>query len=567
MRLVNFPKLPIPRISGDPLSIPLEAGDQLFVVGANGSGKSALIQYLYNALPRRIDSWPRRIPAHRQTWLRSGSSSFTARTRLEFNGTFQHYESQFDARWTDHIASETQEAILFDLTAQAGDRAEEAMRHLDNFVNDPQYLQDPEGAIRTSPELKEAIRIAVESASPFRQLNELLALGTLAVSLENSRSEGILARHGNGSAIFGIEKMSDGERSAAIMAATVLTVAPGTVLLIDEPERHLHRAIIEPFLSALFRQRKDCAFVISTYEIALPIANPGARVLMVRSCEWQGDTAKAWEVELLESNVPLPEDLKRDILGARRRILFVEGTTTCSLDQPLYDALFPDLLVIPKGGCVDVQRAVEGLRRSRELHHVEAFGLIDKDDRPEDNVAELARKGVFAPDVCSVEALYYCSDVMEAVAHRQAESLGCDANEMIESAKQKALSELQQSDLAERMAARRCERRVRNQMLSKLPDWKSIRTNANPKISTCIDSPYTKELGRFKKLVSEGKLDDLVTRYPLRDSGVLGKIAKALRYQTKGDYEKTVVTRIRKDDGLAQKLKGRIGPLSDALAK
>ena len=47
-------------------------------------------------------------------------------------------------------------------------------------------------------------------------------------------------------------QMSDGERAAAIIAATVLVADPGTLFLIDEPERHLHRSIIEPFLSALF---------------------------------------------------------------------------------------------------------------------------------------------------------------------------------------------------------------------------------------------------------------------------------------------------------------------------
>ena len=77
----------------------------------------------------------------------------------------------------------------------------------------------------------------------FEQLNELLALGTLPVSLENSEGEEILARHGNDSVSFSIAQMSDGERSAALIAATVLTVKPETVLLIDEPELHLHRAI------------------------------------------------------------------------------------------------------------------------------------------------------------------------------------------------------------------------------------------------------------------------------------------------------------------------------------
>ena len=35
----------IPRISGDPLPISLQSGDRFFIVGSNGSGKSALIQH------------------------------------------------------------------------------------------------------------------------------------------------------------------------------------------------------------------------------------------------------------------------------------------------------------------------------------------------------------------------------------------------------------------------------------------------------------------------------------------------------------------------------------------
>ena len=155
----------------------------------------------------------------------------------------------------------------------------------------------------TAKELRE---LASESVSPFVQLNELLALGTLTVSLENSNDEEILARHGNDGVPFSIAQMSDGERNAVMIAANVLTVEPETILLIDEPERHLHRAIIEPFLSALFEQRPDCAFVISTHEIALPVANPEADVLMVRSCRW-AKKAEEW-----------PNGMSKDSMGCRK---------------------------------------------------------------------------------------------------------------------------------------------------------------------------------------------------------------------------------------------------------
>ena len=47
-------KLEIPRIPNDPnpIKLTLKNGDQLFVVGANGSGKSALIQRFVSKYPQ-----------------------------------------------------------------------------------------------------------------------------------------------------------------------------------------------------------------------------------------------------------------------------------------------------------------------------------------------------------------------------------------------------------------------------------------------------------------------------------------------------------------------------------
>ena len=65
-----------------------------------------------------------------------------------------------------------------------------------------------------------------------------------------------------------------------------------------------------------------------------------------------------------------------------------------------------------------------GGERSQELHpvHVEIFGLIDRDNRTEEDVKKLAEKGIFALEVYSVEALYYYSDAIVAVAEQQAKS-------------------------------------------------------------------------------------------------------------------------------------------------
>lgn len=539
-------KLNIPKIDGEQLSLKLEAGDQLFVVGANGSGKSALLQYWISSDDEGKIS---RISAHRRTWFETGSIQLTHDGLRRFDRMGGAYERRPDALWKDRDAARKQSAILFGLVEDDRIRTRSIASHV------------------SSGDAEKAAKVASESSSPFDRINELFEKGMLDISIQDSSDGEMLASRGNAGQAFSIVQMSDGERNAFIIAATVLTVRPGTVLLIDEPERHLHRSIIEPFLSALLECRDDCAFVVSTHEIALPVANPKAGVLMLRSCEWEGNRPKAWDVELLEPNYGLPDELKLAILGARKRILFVEGVEG-GPDFSLYSILFSNLSVVPKGGCRDVMEAVKGLRGSYDLHHVEAFGLIDRDDRTHDQVRKLAEGNVFALEVFSVEALYYCSDSIEAVASRQAGSFGLDADELIELGKAKAFDSILRGDsVAERMSARKCKSRLRTKILSYLPDCKQIQAAQDSGISVSVDSGYADELSRFEKLVDERKLDDLIARYPLRKSGVFDAIAKALKCPGRKEYESMVLSMVLKDQSqdLARAIRKRIGPLADKL--
>lgn len=531
----------IPQPSGTPLAIELEAGKQIFVVGPNGSGKSALLQHLATSSGAgKI----RRIFAHRQTWLHSGSLTLTPESRREFEHNRLSYETAQDSLWRDHTGAQTHAAVLFDLVAAENRRARSIAGYVEN------------GKIKCAEK-------AANAASPFTRLNNLLALGTLRVSLHNADDVEIVARKGSGST-FGIERMSDGERNAVIMAATVLTVDPGTTLLIDEPERHLHRAIIAPFLSALFDQRQDCAFVVSTHELFLPVESSGARVLMTRSCTWAGDNPQAWDVEILAQPAELPEKLRLAVLGARSRVLFVEGSST-SLDLPLYDSLFPELSVSPCGNCVEVERAVRGLRATEDRHHVEAYGIVDRDDLDDAAVDKLAEAGIFALAVRSVESLYYCSDAMQAVARHQADSMGLDAANLAGSAKRDALAALATEEVIQRMAARRCERRMRDTLLSQLPDWKTIRSAAGPTIDLRVPSAFADEVAQFRRLLAGEDFDALVARYPLRETRAFGAITTALKCASIRDYEQMVVVRTAKDDALATALKKRLHPLEEAI--
>ena len=488
----------------------------------------------------------KRISAHRQMWFRSENIELSPQERRAFDESSNFTDKRVDAFWKECDPHRKLSATLFDLVSNENSRA----RSITRYADQRNY--------------EEVDKIVHEKKSPFDQLNELLELGTLMVAIENSNGEKLLARRQGVDAPFSIAQMSDGERNAVIIAAEVITAKPGTLLLIDEPERHLHRSIIEPFLSALLTQREDCAFVVSTHEIALPVAHPEAKTLMVRSCNWNNDRPVAWDVEFLQPNIDLPDELKLAILGSRKRIFFTEGNDN-SLDLPLYKALFPGLSIKPMGNCGDVQKAVKGLRESQNHHHVEAFGLIDRDNRTAEEVRQLSDNNVFALDVYSVEALYYCSDAIAAVARRQAESLGGDCGVMIQSATQQAFKILEECGLADRMIKGRCKCRMQRQFFSKIPDWSAVSLEEPQKIEISLDSYYQDESTRFQKFIDKKNLDGIVARYPIRNTKVFGSISMNLAFRKRRDYEQALITLIRKDNALAGKLKQRLGSLSDVL--
>jgi ABC-type cobalamin/Fe3+-siderophores transport system ATPase subunit len=309
--------------SNEPLKLAVNVGEMLFILGANGTGKSSLMQTFASASREKT----RRIAAHRQTWFRSGSPEFTGKQRADYEQSVFNYDRQAEARWMDGYAGERAQMAIYDLVNSENVRAREITRAVDQHNSE-----------------EVAKRAAREGA--FTVMNRMLRLANLDIALSVAANDEIMATW-NGCKPYSIAKLSDGERNAILIAANVLTVPPGTLLLIDEPERHLHRSIVWPLLSLLLKERPDCAFVVSTHEPLLPVDNPGSKVLLTRACVYEGDRVMSYDVDLLESTNAIDDDLKRTILGERRKIVFVEGVEH-SLDKPLYSLLFPNASIVAK---------------------------------------------------------------------------------------------------------------------------------------------------------------------------------------------------------------------------
>jgi hypothetical protein len=441
----------------------------------------------------------------------------TGKRRAEFAQNFTAYDQQEAARWKDDHGKQRAQVAIYDLIDSENIRAREIAQAVDER-DDAQVEK-----LRTRD-------------SVFKVMNRMLRLANLDISVSIQNNDEIVATR-SGSKPYSIAKLSDGERNAILIAANVLTVLPETLLLIDEPERHLHRSIISPLLSLLLKERTDCAFVVSTHEPLLPVDNPGSKVLLTRACVYEGDRVTSYDVDLLDRTDAIDDELKRTILGERRKIVFVEGVEH-SLDKPLYSLLFPNASIVAKASCREVKHAVVGIKGAAELHWVRPFGLVDNDSSEPERIAELQSKGVIPLNVYSVESIYYHPEVQKLAGEKIVTVVGGSLDEKLRKAKEDALIAIRQS--SEHLSNRIPEKTARSQVFSLLPKKGEIRAGGKRITELDFQKIATDEATRLEASINASDFVGVLKRYPIRESPALDAIARALGFTSRAQYESAI---------------------------
>ena len=262
--------------------------------------------------------------------MNTDALDMTPATKLQVEQTIQNTDRQIQSRYRDDHAAARASMTICELIDAENVRARKI------------------AALVDAKQLQAATETSETEAQPIAIINELLQQSNIPITISIQKKNGRIMAQKNDGPKYSAAQLSDGERNVLLIAGTVLTAQSGTLLIIDEPERHLHRSIISPLLSQLLQIRSDCAFVVSTHDHSLPLELPNARTLLLRTCTFDGQNAQSWEADELPLDCSIDDSLKRDLLGARRGILFVENTER-SLDKMIYALLFPEVSVIPKG--------------------------------------------------------------------------------------------------------------------------------------------------------------------------------------------------------------------------
>lgn len=218
-----------------------------------------------------------------------------------------------------------------------------------------------------------------------------------------------ICKNGQDSKEYSATEMSDGERGVLYLAAQVLMLKTGRIIIVDEPDIHLHPSIMYRLWVELEALRKDCRFIYITHDISFATSHCDAVCYWVKSY----DGAK-WDIVPITDD-DLPQELLLEVLGTRKPILFVEGEPG-SWDSKLYGLIFPDFTIKACGGCGKVIEATKTFAKHYPKHLAYGVcGIIDRDYRSRHEIECNRRNGVYVCEVAEVENLFIVKPLIDSI--------------------------------------------------------------------------------------------------------------------------------------------------------
>lgn len=369
----------------------------MIIIGANGSGKTRLGAWIEKNDPKtthrigaqRVLSFGKYITQRSfeqsKNLLICGqeSLSYEHNSRWKWDGEKYNYESSM---------LDDYENVLSLLVAMQN-------IELEKYVNDckeREYYGEKHNKV---PEMVlDKLQRIWNAVFPHREIN----IADAQVMAKLKKNDKCIEYQGR--------EMSDGERVALYLIGQCLCIPQNKTIIIDEPELHLHHSIMNRLWAAIEEEREDCFFIYITHDTQFAASHKNSKKIWVK--EYDG---KNWKFEDIE-NASLPEQLLLDILGNRKPVLFVEGTTD-SYDMKIYSEIYKNYYVVPCGSCSLVLARTKAMNSANQLHHLKCYGIIDRDYRSEYEIKSYERDKVFTLEVAEVENLFLVEELLQIIAN------------------------------------------------------------------------------------------------------------------------------------------------------
>lgn len=443
-------ELPAP---GSTTPTPVQTSGPVVIVGANGSGKTRLGSWLEFNGPQAQNV--HRVGAQKSLQFPNSASPIAmadAEISLLYGldyGSVRYYKENPNDRQTYKRSSrwgenpDTQALNDYDklLTYLVSEEYEVSLAYRT-------AAKEPKGRIAPTDTKLDTIKRIWEEIFSSREL--LIKAGTIEV---RSRTD-------SSNKAYQASKMSDGERVGFYLIGQCLSTRADSIIVVDEPEVHLHRVIQSRLWDAIERERLDCLLVYLTHDLDFAASRTNAKKLWIE--EYNGAT---WNWQEVPETDDLPEEILLALLGSREPVIFVEGDKG-SLDFALYSHIYPERTIIPRVGCEQVISATTAFTSLKAQHKIECQGIIDRDFRSADDVRRLLPSGIHVLDVQEAENLLLVEDVLLAVANHASHSglLSVSVETTVQNIKQMVFQKLERekAQKASKAAAWKIEKALRH---------------------------------------------------------------------------------------------------------
>lgn len=383
-------KLNLPNVGGQ--NIEIETSQSVLFIGANGAGKTRLGTWIEINSPQK--DLVHRISAQKSLMFPDSTTpqsiDLAEKDLLFGHPTWAVHDKV--SKWNNKPATNMQNDFAKLMVYLFSDETEENAK-FKRACRDSQERLDP-------PLTKiDQLKNLWEKILPHREL----IIGGLRIQT---------CPKGQTDKAYNSSEMSDGERVIFYLIGQCLAAPQNGIIVIDEPELHLHKSVQIPLWDEIEKLRSDCLFVYLTHDVDFASAKESAKKIWLKSFDGQN-----WDWVEIAEDENLPNELLLEILGSRKSIVFVEGENG-SFDVSLYREILSDFLVVPRGSCTQVIQSVKALKANDQLHHLQVYGIIDRDRRLQHEINKLEQDFIFVLNVAEVENLFCTQEILEIISRK-----------------------------------------------------------------------------------------------------------------------------------------------------
>lgn len=355
---------------------------------------------------------------------------------------------------------------------------------------------------------------------------------------------------------IGLKTLSRGEKAALYYTAATLLAPKDALILVDSPTLFLHPTAISVLWDRIEQSRRDCQFVYDTNDANFATRQNRSTAIWIKSY----DAARhSWDYQII-TNGDLPDDIFLQMLGSRRPILFTEGDASHSIDIRLYSMVFPEFTIKPLGSCDKVIESTRTMLSLRAMHHIESYGLVDRDRRSEEEVGYLRAKHILVPEVAEVENIF----LAEGVILTMAEIRGKSGKKILKVVRQEVMQKFEQmlDDQALQHTRHRMKRDVERKIDARFTCITALELHIKSLIKKLRPRDVFDQLrAEFRKMVRGGDYQGVLRVFNHKPILTGSSAPKLLGFSNSDDYINGVVGALKQKDEKAEKLREEIRKL------